>query len=394
MSEKQGKKYVSLLLRLGVAALGVGYIVWSLTWSDSVLVPSDYELADGVSFQRVMELRIVGEDKASGEYELRLPGGEEVDGSGVVRVAKADVGDQAGSLQYRKGIFSTLGEAKLSMLGLGLLLIGMMFPVQGARWWLLLRCRGLGVELRKAFRLTMVGLFFNFCMPGMTGGDVVKAYYAAKGSGQRGVAVMSVAFDRIAGLFGLIILAGIVGLMLLGNELARSITAGIWILIGVIVAGGCVYFSQRTRKLLGITWLLSRFPEENIFAKLDRAAVAYRHHTGAVLIAILISLPVHMAQVGAVALAGYSLGMEVEVGLMFTVLPVVFLAGALPISYQGLGVMEGLGIAFLAADGMATNNQVVGMLLIMRIFFIVYAMLSSAFVLRGDVHLFPQVDEG
>ena len=31
-----------------------------------------------------------------------------------------------------------------------------------------MRCRGLDVPLSKLVRLTMVELFYNFCMPGMT----------------------------------------------------------------------------------------------------------------------------------------------------------------------------------------------------------------------------------
>ncbi|QQE11490.1 flippase-like domain-containing protein [Planctomycetota bacterium] len=377
------KKYISLVLRLVVAVAGIAYIAWSLTWTDSLLLPSGYELWDGYTVNAPTEYKVISEN-ASG-YEIDVN-----DLKRELYVPLNSIGKEATDVQYRPGIVTTLKDADYSKLWLGLILIGIMFPIQGIRWWILMKCRGLEVPKLKAVRLTLVGLFFNFCMPGMTGGDVVKAYYAAKGSGRRGVAVMSVVFDRIAGLFGLIILGGVVGLFMLDNELARQITIGIWILIVSITIMGIAYFSQRIRQLLGIKWLMDRMGEENIFARLDHATVAYRHHKGAVASAIAISLPVHLCQVTAVAVAGYALGMQIEWGLMYMVLPVIFLAGSLPISYQGLGVMEGLGFAFLATSDLATNNQVVGMLVLMRIFFVIYAVLSSILVLRGNVHLFPQ----
>ncbi|WP_432799776.1 lysylphosphatidylglycerol synthase transmembrane domain-containing protein [Poriferisphaera sp. WC338] len=389
--QSKPRKYISIIARLLIAVVGIGYIAWSLTWTDSILVPAGQLVQDGSPNTKAILLPIESESETS--YLVALPSTKHtqfVDLSNNT-IPKSLLGDQPDQFQYRQGIVSTLREANYTKLAIGFLLIGLIFPMQAMRWWLLLTCRGLAVSKRKAYRLTMVGLFFNFCMPGMTGGDVVKAYYAAKGSGSRSTAIMSVALDRVAGLFGLILLAGIVGLWMLDHDLARKITIIIWLGIGAIVIGGCIYFSGRTRKALGVAWLMGKMSQDNPLNKIDQAAVAYRHHKWTVLAAIAISLPVHLAQVGAVSLAGYALGMQTNLGLMFVVLPLIFLAGSMPISYQGLGVMEGLGIAFLAIGDVATNNQVVGMLLLMRIFFVIYALCSSIFVLRGNIHLFPQI---
>ncbi|QDU33422.1 hypothetical protein KS4_14680 [Poriferisphaera corsica] len=386
------KKYLTTTIRLLVAVAGLTYIAYSLTWTDSILVPANYTLPSNITYAKATQLRIISHDQSSYLVQLKpTPQFPNIDSQ--ITISDADLGEKLTDLQFRLGIISTMAEANYALLALGLLLIGIMFPVQGIRWWILLRCRGIIVHPFKAIRLTLVGLFFNFCMPGMTGGDVVKAYYAAKGSDNRSTAVMSVVFDRIAGLFGLIILGGIVGLFLLHNPLAQRITISIWILIAVITTLGIAYFSQHIRTLIGLKFLMDRMSPGNIFAKLDHATVAYKHHKKAVFSAILISIPIHLCQVTAVALAGYALQMQTPIGLMYCVLPVIFLAGSMPISYQGLGVMEGLGFAFLASDQFASNNQIVGMLLIMRIFFVIFAILSSFFVLRGNIQLQPQILE-
>ena len=49
----------------------------------------------------------------------------------------------------------------------------------------------------------------NSFMPGSTGGDVVKAYYAAKHTIWRTRAILSVLIDRALGLLALIVLGGV-----------------------------------------------------------------------------------------------------------------------------------------------------------------------------------------
>lgn len=378
------KKHLSTALKLLVAVAGVIYISWSLTWVDQVAFPVGYTFPNGTVAEQVTEMR-VGEltderievlpPESSGLQPFTVPRQEE---------------PAAGEPRFKPGIITVLADADYRLLLLGLLMVGLMFPIQSVRWWMLLRCRGLHVSMRKTFRLTMVGLFFNFCMPGMTGGDVVKAYYAAKGSGARGYAVMSVVFDRIAGLIGLMVFAGLVGLTMLDDPLARRITLIIWIGFAVLLIICALYFSKRLRQRSGLGWLLAHFHEDHAISRLNRAAMAYGDDKATVFASVIISLPVHLFQTAAVALAGYALGMEASWMLVMTVLPVIFLAGALPISYQGFGVMEGLGMAFLLNPPFATANQIIGMLLLMRVFFIVYALLSSIFLLRGDIHLHPQ----
>ena len=79
------------------------------------------------------------------------------------------------------------------------------------RFWLVLRNQGIDADFGLAIKWTMIGSFFDVMMPSNSGGDVVKAGYIANhvGAGKRTVAVISVVFDRVLGLLGLFLLAGI-----------------------------------------------------------------------------------------------------------------------------------------------------------------------------------------
>lgn len=335
------KKHLFTLLRLLIAAGGIAYIIWSLTWTDQ-------------------------------------PGGE-------------------------PGILTMLRGADVPMLVLGLLVIGPVFPIQGLRWLLLLRACGINVTYHKAFRLVMVGSFFNYCMPGTTGGDVAKAYYAAKGSGRTTDAILSVVIDRVAGMLGLVIVGGAAGLFMLDNPIVHGLIDSIWIpivrnmeiviLSAIVVTVTIIYFSKMLLRMLGVNWLLTRKPTEHIFERVSRAVSTYRDHKATLIGAIGLSILVHICIVVATVLAGKALGITHPTGFLVAVVPVLVLVMTIPISYQGLGVTEGFAKPLLVKAGFCTANQMVGMLMLYRLYMVAYSLLGSLFLLRGDIHLHPQQTE-
>lgn len=83
---------------------------------------------------------------------------------------------------------------------------------QYVRWYVLVKALDLPFTLRNAFRLGMVGTFYNTFLPGAIGGDLIKAFFIAKDQpSRRAAAVSTVVADRALGLFGLLIFGGVVG---------------------------------------------------------------------------------------------------------------------------------------------------------------------------------------
>ncbi len=393
------KKNLSLVLRILFAAAGVAYIAVTLTWTDHIVVPAQTRLPNGVITEKPTPFKVIEGDLIDTEGKLLI----RLDEQTVMPVERSLLGAGIDDYRSKPGVNTTLSHANFSLLLLGLLLVGPIYLVQTYRWWLLMRARGIDCTLGKSFRLTMVGSFFNYCMPGTTGGDLVKAYYAARNSDRRADAVMTVIFDRITGLLGLVVLGGVAGLIMvlamnMGwielNEsqarIVRTITSFIWAGMLAATLGAIIYFSSRVRKKLGITpQRIGKLPGARLLLKIDEAALAYKQHIGVVLGAAALSLPVHLALAGATAIAGYALGINTPFGLLVTVLPVLFLAAAVPLTYQGLGVMEGLGKALIVGVT-ATENQLIGMLLMIRFYQIFYSLLGSLFLLKGDIHMHPE----
>lgn len=75
------------------------------------------------------------------------------------------------------------------------------------RWQRLLRAQKIELKYAQAFRLTLIGLFFSFALPGGVSGDVVKAYYIAQHKADRRMtAIASIGIDR---LFGVVAMLGL-----------------------------------------------------------------------------------------------------------------------------------------------------------------------------------------
>jgi uncharacterized membrane protein YbhN (UPF0104 family) len=328
------KKYSLLLLRISVALAGLGYIVYAMNWHDVI------------------------------------------DDQNVVH----------------PGVLTTLKGANWGLLLLAFLLTGLIYPLFCTRWWMLMRVRKIPCSLAKASRLAMVGCFFNYCMPGTTGGDLVKAYYAAKGSDRKTDAVISVIVDRILGLLGLFVVAGVTGLFMLNEPTVRYITGVIWASAAVGAICASIYFSGRLRRLLHLDSLIAKLPGGSLIAKVDLAAVAYRDHAGALFLGLGMATMLHLVLTSATIIAGIALGVTQPVTLMFNVIPVLFLGAAVPISYQGLGVMEAIGGQLLVNPPACTFNQLVGLLMLARLFQVFYSLIGALFLLKGDIHLHPAVE--
>lgn len=388
------KKNLILLARIVIAVLGVAYVVWIVQWTDRVHVAAGIDLGGGWVVGEAQSFKVL-----SGRFDPRRPGDsdalviESSPGGQTATVPASRLTEPDGAVQFLPGLATMIRQADAKLLLAGLLVVGPIYLLVMVRWWMLLRARGLNVSLGKAFRLTMVSNFFNFCMPGTTGGDLVKAYYAAKGSGRKTDAVMTVIVDRIMGLLGLILLAGLMGLLILDHPKARVVTINIWLLLLAMGVAAGVYFSTRLRRLFRVDWVLSKLPMRGLISRVDEAAVAYRDHKGMLVISVGMSIVVHACLAVATSLAGFALGMDRMWGLLMTVVPVLFLAGALPISPQGIGVMEALAKELLMNPPSITANQIVGMLLLIRLYQMFYSLFGSLYLLKGDIHLHPQ-EEG
>ncbi len=91
---------------------------------------------------------------------------------------------------------------------LGLLIVSLHMLIITERWRQLLISQGLKLSIFQAWKLSHVGLFFSFAVPGGVGGDVMKAFLLQKDfHAKRSVSYSSALVDRLLGLYSFVIMA-------------------------------------------------------------------------------------------------------------------------------------------------------------------------------------------
>ena len=100
---------------------------------------------------------------------------------------------------------SKLGHLFTLQLGLPLfVLIVLNLFFASERWRVILSSQGFGAPRTEVVKLTLIGTFFNYAIPGGVGGDVVKGFYFVRSHPTAKLkAAMTILLDRLIGLFSM-----------------------------------------------------------------------------------------------------------------------------------------------------------------------------------------------
>jgi len=264
------------------------------------------------------------------------------------------------------------------------------------RWRILLWSQKIHIEFWAAIRLHFLGLFYNNCLPGSVGGDVLRAWYVTKHTDKKVEAALSVFVDRAIGLGSTVVMAlgaywlipsGQAGgqLKLSADELnIGDKIAALWpllaVAVGVFFAGLCVVcVSQKGRRVL----FQIRHKASAAFAKSMGAFKLYLCSPLTFVLAVILSLCCQSLAIIGFWLIGHNLGIEAQLKYYFMFYPLSWIIGVIPISVGGAGVME---LGLKGMFGMVTTvtvdqGQTLG--LAQRVIFLVTSLPGVAIHLAG-----------
>jgi uncharacterized protein (TIRG00374 family) len=174
----------------------------------------------------------------------------------------------------------------------------------------------------------------------------VKALYVAKRTDKRASAVVTVLVDRIVGIIALALVAAIVLLFKLDRPEYRELALFIGIFLASVALAAVLFFSRRIRTFLRVDGLSSKLPGAGMIRQADEAIFRWRHHKGAVVVALLLSFANQLCIQGMMLVFATGLHVTKASGepLPWTgymvVLPVAFIVSALPLLPGGWGVRE------------------------------------------------------
>jgi len=222
------------------------------------------------------------------------------------------------------------------------------------RWQLLLGALGAPAPLRRLTASYLVATFFNNFLPSNIGGDIVRVRDSSRLTGSVATSLAVVGIDRILGFGALYLLAAVAFTLappvVRGLAGARVVLAGLALLFGFLAY---VFFRPGTaRWIMSATRLSSIDWAREQFEVIQSAVHAYRAQVGTIWLAGAASVVLQTLVVLYYLAVARGLGIPLPASAAFLMVPLCTLLQAVPVSFNGWGLREGLFSLYFSQVGL------------------------------------------
>lgn len=200
------------------------------------------------------------------------------------------------------------------------------------RWRMLMTDR---FPVRKLFSLYMIGAFFSTFLPGLIGGDAIRAYYLNKDARKISATLASVFMDRYVGFVSLMTIGIAAFPFSLGSFAGSPYTWLMPVIFVSFVVASILFFSLKLGKRFRI---MTEF--------YDYFSLLWKRK-GTIASAFAFSVVIQSMNFFMVILLAWRMGLPVSLLQLAVFLPIVITISSLPISISGIGVREGAFVILL-----------------------------------------------
>ena len=226
------------------------------------------------------------------------------------------------------------------------------------RWQILLEALGVAAPLRRLTASYLVATFFNNFLPSNIGGDVVRVRDGSRITGSTAASLAVVGIDRILGFGALYALAA--AAFLLGGPVvrefagARVVLAGLAFLFAVLAyiffRPGTARAMMSASRLNRVEWIREQFEAA------QGAVHAYRARMRTVWLAFGASLALQALAVWYYVAVARALRIPLSPSAAFLMVPLCSLLQAVPVSFNGWGLREGLFTVYFGQVGLPRES--------------------------------------
>jgi glycosyltransferase 2 family protein len=250
-------------------------------------------------------------------------------------------------------LWNTLARVQPGWLGLSVAMMGSTILLGICRWRLVLRAHGLPLPFSRAAEISLVAHFFNSFLLGSTGGDLLKAYYAARITHHKKTeAVVTVFADRLIGLFSMLLFGA---LMLAANlQLVRRHPAlGVagWLVLLMLLACGTLlalsFWGGLSRTWPRARAWLRSLPKGELIERSLEACRTLGGEPGMLIKTMSLSMILNVLCVLQIIALSQGMNLRVPAFTLFAIVPVVICISAIPVTPSGLGLRENLFVLML-----------------------------------------------
>jgi len=254
------------------------------------------------------------------------------------------------------------------------------------KWNLLLAARGICIPTWHAIRLYVYGNLVGTLTPGGWGVDVYRVA-ALSSRHNTEIVLASVFLERLVGMAVIGSLAAIMLPFSASYFQADSSMVVAIVLGGALLAVLAIPLSMQTNVVDRIIVSFSCISSLKIAKKIRQFHRVYaegRQHLGALAVFTGLTTVEVVFRIFLSFLAALSLNVHVGFWFMLCMMPMVLILGRLPISFQGIGVQEGLFGYAMVLGGFTAENGIAVVLLLRAVGWV--AIVIPALVLFGFPH--------
>ncbi len=210
------------------------------------------------------------------------------------------------------------------------------------------------MRAKRLFSLYMIGSFFNAYMPGIIGGDAVKAYYLSKmlkednptsctSQSPLSIAIASVFMDRYIG-FSALLSISIIAFPFGFNYLEGTPVKWFMpIILVAFISGSIIVFKFRLGERVKFLFRIYEYFQ------------IYSRKKGVLLKAFLYSLVIQISGIIAIYILSKGISMNISFLSLLIFVPIIILISFIPVSISGIGLREGAFVILLGTIGVPSD---------------------------------------
>lgn len=259
-------------------------------------------------------------------------------------------------------LWHTLWQVHPVALCVAVILAWTMVVLGVIRWRVALRVQGLDLPFRRALNISYIAQFFTAFMLGSAGGDLIKAYYAARETHHKKTeAVTTVFVDRVIGLWAMLFFAGV--MMFPNAQLLlrhRGLDVVVLLILGMLGASTVLlilaFWGGVTRHFPHARVWLRKIPKGELLERSLDSCRQFGQHWPFILKATSLSLFINLVMVLHWVVLAAGLHLEISSTTLLLIVPAVSCISAMPLTPGGIGVRENLVVRMLEPMGISATS--------------------------------------
>lgn len=264
------------------------------------------------------------------------------------------------SLADVHAIQELLRKANISLFLLIILWLLLDRMLHAWKWNLLLRAKMKDISVLFLIRVHFISNFVANFIPFNVGYDITRVVSVAKHSGNTLLPLASVIVDRIMGFVSLaiaVVLAVTVGMILRVSVISPEIA---WTILGVLAVLACLglglWKGRLIQKIIPLFGHRASNKWINKIAQVYDACLSYRTHREVLFKVFALYNLSLINGILTTYFTARALGIDVPIIYFFLCVPIISFLSQLPISVNGIGIMEGGFVFFFSQVGASTSE--------------------------------------